>query len=120
MHVLLVEDDADVATRYADALGRAGFVISTAGSGADAFKVLERQAVDAIVCDFTLPGEDGSTFFERLAERSPDLAERVLFVTGWSKDTKTSSLLELTGRPVLTKPVDLEDLTIAVRRLVGA
>lgn len=120
MHVLLLEDDRDVAVRYADALGRAGFTVAAARTAAEALAAIEAERPDAIVCDFTLPGADGTTFFEDLAQRSPELAERVLFVTGWSKDPKTRKLLDLTGQPVLTKPVDLDHLTAMVLRMAGA
>lgn len=120
MHVLLLEDDRDVSARYADALGRAGFSVTAVRTAAEAMAALDAEPPDAIVCDFTLPGADGTTFYEDLAARSPDLAERVLFVTGWSKDPKTQKLLDLTGQPVLTKPVDLDHLTAMVLRMAGA
>jgi len=120
MHVLIVEDDAAVRSTFVRALVQAGFTTHEAASVPDAVAVLKRQSVDAIVCDFTLPGMDGSTLHQRLLEVAPEVAERIVFVTGWARDPKTRALLDHTGQPLLEKPVELNDLIAQVRRVAGA
>lgn len=120
MHVLIVDDDAAVRSTFARALSQVGFTTHEAGSVPEAIALLKGQAVNAIVCDFTLPGVDGSTLHQLLLDVAPDVADRIVFVTGWAKDPKTRALLDHTGQPTLEKPVELKDLVAAVRRVTGA
>lgn len=110
MKVLLVEDDLSVQQSTARALHHNGIHVVVAATGAEANGHLSLGAFDAVVCDAILPDMDGSTFFESLAERYPELAERTVFVTGWMKDSKVRQLLEYTGQPILSKPVEIEEL----------
>jgi len=116
MLVLLVEDDPAVRLAFAKALTQAGFDVAVAGDAPAALSQLHKNP-DAMVCDFCLPGVDGSTFYHRIQESHPDLAERVVFVTGWISDKNTRNLLAHTTRPVLRKPVEVYDLINAVRAL---
>ena len=117
MQVLIIEDDAPVRHSYVKILEQAGFEVTSASNGVDAFRVLPKGTFQAVVCDVALPGLEGTTFFELLSQRYPDLAERVLFVTGYGRDDNTRRLLEHTGRPFLTKPVELPHLVAAVTKV---
>ena len=117
MKVLLIDDDAEVRDAFARILEKSGFEVTRVDGAHPAFDALETGSFDAIVCDVILPKLDGTTFYEDLAERYPKMAERVLFVTGWSGDDKVIRLLKYTGRPFLNKPVELEDLVGAVREV---
>lgn len=119
MDVLIVEDDAAVRTTFARALQHAGYATHEAATVAEAVRLLGAQTVDAIVCDFTLPGMDGSMLHQRLVEVAPAVADRIIFVTGWARDPKTRSLLDYTGQPLLEKPVEIADLLAQVRRITG-
>lgn len=120
MRVLIVEDDAAVRSTFARALTQAGHATHEVGSAVEALGALAGTQVDVIVCDFTLPGMDGSTFHQKLSEAAPALADRVVFVTGWARDPRTRALLDYTGQPLLEKPVELSDLVAAVQRVSGA
>ncbi|MBI4421328.1 MAG: response regulator [Gemmatimonadetes bacterium] len=115
--VLLIEDDASVRTTLAKALEQAGFKVQGLGSPGAALALLKQQTFRAIVCDLILPEREGTSFYEQLKEQVPEMAERVLFLTGWAGDDKVRKLLEYTGRPFLAKPVDLKTLVDAVRRI---
>lgn len=118
MDILIIDDDASVRAGYAKLLQAAGFRVTQAASADEAFGQVGQRDFKAVLCDFVLPTMDGTTFYERLSERSPAVAERVIFVTGWMNDPKARRLLEHSGRPVLTKPVESVDLVDAVRRTV--
>lgn len=118
MDVLIIDDDASVRHAFARILKAAGFTVTEAGSANEAIGLVSRQDFKAVVCDVVLPAMDGTTLYETLAHAAPALAERVIFVTGWTGDPKTQRLLEHSGRPVLAKPVDAAQLVDAVRRTV--
>ena len=118
MDVLIIDDDASVRAAYARVLAAAGFRVTEAGSAHDALREIHRRDFKAVVCDFVLPATEGTTLYQTLSEAAPAVARRVIFVTGWTGDPKASRLLEHSGRPVLTKPVEAADLVDAVRRAV--
>ena len=118
MRALLVEDDNAVRQAFAKVLSQAGFEVAAVPTGMDAFGELKKGSkFDVVVCDVALPGMEGTTFFEHLGQQYPDLSHRVVFVTGYGRDDKTRKLLEHTGQPFLTKPVDLKDFLAAVMRI---
>ncbi len=119
MHTLIIDDDATLGSAFARVLEQAGFTTVMVGTAFAGLTELDRHRFAAIVCDFVLPAMDGATFYDRLCEVRPDLADRVIFVTGWAGDQKTRRLLEHSGCPVLNKPVDLQELVAAVRRVAG-
>lgn len=117
MRVLIVEDDKAVRQAFAKILEQAGFVVTAVPDAVDAFREIKQDSkIDVVVCDVALPGLEGTTFYEHLAQRYPALKRRVVFVTGYAKDDNTRKLLEHTGRPFLTKPVELKDFLTAVMR----
>jgi DNA-binding response OmpR family regulator len=119
MHTLIIDDDATLGNAFARVLERAGFTTVTVGTAYAGLTELDRHRFAAIVCDFALPVMDGATFYDRLCEVRPDLADRVIFVTGWAGDEKTRRLIEHSGCPFLQKPVELKDLVAVVRRVAG-
>ena len=74
---------------------------------------------DVVLCDLKMPGMDGIACFEEIRRRWPELAERVIFMTG---DTATLDSYEfLTALPnrVLEKPFGYTELVEAVQEAVG-
>jgi DNA-binding response OmpR family regulator len=117
VNVLLVEDDPTVSKIFTIVLERAGFAVTSVANAVDALAVLGQSPFHAIVCDLILPRAEGTTFYDELRSTFPDMAERVLFVTGWANEPKSRALLEHTGRPFLAKPVEATELVAAVRRI---
>ncbi len=119
MDVLVIEDDRSVQDALGKALKTGGFKVTLAGTAADALRLVKDRTFLVIVCDFALPGMDGTTLFEHLQAADPANVNRVVFVTGWASDAKTRRLLEHTGRPFFTKPVEVNALLAVVRQVAG-
>lgn len=119
MNVLIVEDNAAVRSGLERVLARAGFGVTTASNGLEALAKLEQQAFQGVVCDLMMPGMDGMTLFEQLEARHPEMAQRLLFVSAWLDDPTVQQFIERSGRPVLTKPFEIQHLISAVRDLVA-
>ncbi|MDH5643578.1 MAG: response regulator [Gemmatimonadota bacterium] len=117
LSVLVVDDDLGVSSSYRKVLERSGFVVEVVSNGVDAFDVLQNEEVRAIVCDLNMPLLDGSHFFEQLEERIPEMASRVIFVTGDTEDAKMSKFLKRTGQPFLQKPAEIAELVEYVTRM---
>ncbi len=67
--VLIVDDSAGVRAVVSAALSSNGFVTSTVTTAAEATEHLAANHVDAIVVDFSMPGEDGISLVGRIREK---------------------------------------------------
>ena len=112
--ILVVDDEADVASVLVDVLHREGHEVDTALNGAEALEKIERGRYDAILSDTKMPVLDGSDFYRQLKSRFPELCRRIIFLTGDVLDRAKREFLESTGAPFLMKPFDVPE----VRRLV--
>jgi two-component system cell cycle sensor histidine kinase/response regulator CckA len=117
--ILVVEDEAKLASAVADALRDAGYLVEHAADGELALAKVKAQAFDLVICDLKMPRMDGKTFYKTLAAASPGLAKRVIFVTGDVAGTDAEAFLEESGCRWLAKPFRLGDLLRAVRDGLG-
>jgi response regulator RpfG family c-di-GMP phosphodiesterase len=80
--VLLVDDEPNVISALRRSLRGRGFEIATAANGDEALALLQREPVDAIVCDMRMPGMSGADVLKASLDLAPD-AVRVL-LTGYA------------------------------------
>ncbi len=119
MTVLVVEDDPAVLRSHTKLLERGGFDVLPAVNGMEAFDRLRGSApIHAILCDVDMPTLNGTGFFEQLEEILPEMAGRVVFVTGHADDPEIRKFLEQTGQPFFGKPTHSDQLVDAVRQIV--
>jgi signal transduction histidine kinase/CheY-like chemotaxis protein len=117
--ILIVEDEAQLASAMAEAFTDAGFLVDRAGDGEEALERVQEGQYDLIVCDLKMPRMDGMQFYGILTEQVPAMAERVLFVTGDVIGTDAERFLSETGCRWLAKPFRLGDLLRAAKEVVG-
>ncbi|MEX0691774.1 MAG: response regulator [Gemmatimonadales bacterium] len=117
MDVLIVDDDQDIRTRYAKLLERAGYAVITADNGLAALAMLQDQTPRVILCDIQMAFLEGRAFYQELAKEHKELARRTVFISGAGDDPEIQAFAKATGRPLLTKPVDTNDLVAAVARV---
>ena len=116
-HVLVVDDEEDVAETLRDMLGRDGYRVSVANSAAAARELLAAEPVDLLLSDLRMTGEDGMDLFRWLSEADPGLAARTIFVTGDTLGAQVQAFLARAGRPVLEKPFTRKTLRAALAAL---
>jgi CheY-like chemotaxis protein len=119
MQVLLIEDDPLVRTSIGKILERGGFTVLPVANGLTALSELRDRRFAAIVTDIRLPFLGGDDFFRQVQQLFPDMAKRVVFVTGWASDQSVSEFLEKTGQPCLSKPFEAGDLIAAVQQVAA-
>ena len=116
--ILVVENDELVRSFLEDGLVMAGYDVDTAGNGREALQKIDQEDYDLIICDMRMPELDGAGLCRALARRSPQtLAHLVFLTTSDSLDANEAFLAE-SGVPVLTKPIDLDDLHSVVGRMI--
>jgi len=115
---LLVDDDAAVAETLIDMLSREGLRVHHVSSGQEALNLMAERSFDIVFLDVRLPDISGPEIYARLAVDKPDLARRVVFVTGglWRGDGR--GLREkLPPQPTLSKPCTLVQIREVLRLL---
>ena len=117
--VLVVEDEPALAAAVSEALTDAGFVVDRAGDGQEALRRVDRKTYDLIVCDLKMPKIDGIRFYQKLSTMHPDLARRVIFVTGDVAGTEAGKFLQESGCRWLAKPFRLGDLLRTAREILA-
>ena len=117
--VLVVEDEAALASAVIDALRDAGYLVVHASDGEQALAKVKAQAFDAVICDLKMPRLDGKEFYKTLSAGTPGLAERVIFVTGDVAGTDAEGFLEQSGCRWLAKPFRLGELLRVLREVLA-
>jgi two-component system NtrC family sensor kinase len=99
--LLVIDDEPEVGAMLAEMLGRLGNrVVTEIGAGA-ALDRLQREEMDAILCDLRMPEMDGPGFYHELKSRNRKLSQRVIFVSGDALSLSPEQRQALDGRPVL-------------------
>jgi PAS domain S-box-containing protein len=117
--VLVVEDEAALASAVKEAFVDAGSVVDRAGDGEDGLAHVAEHHYDLIVCDLKMPRVDGIRFYRAMTAATPTLARRVIFVTGDVAGTDAERFLEDSGCRWLSKPFRLADLLRAAREALA-
>ena len=108
--VLIVEDETALASGMAEAFGDAGYLVDRAGDGEEAIARLEGGHYDLIISDLKMPRMDGIQLFGALREQYPEMAGRIMFVTGDVIGTDAERFLADSGCRWLAKPFRLGEL----------
>jgi len=120
IRVLIVDDTDPVRESLCEFLGDCGFAADGAGAAVEAIEYLEKNPVDAVVVDLSLPGENGEGFIRQALQRWPEM--RFLIFTG-AVDFDIPEDLAKNSRvfpEILTKPIlNLEVLSDTIRQLVS-
>src|SRR3990167_77931 len=114
--ILVVDDDARFADVLHDVRREEGYEVAIAANGADALAALERRPADLILVDVRMPKLDGPGLYRELARRDPDLARRVMFMTGAAVDPEMAEIIATVRTPTLRKPFEIKDILGAVQR----
>jgi CheY-like chemotaxis protein len=115
--ILIIEDEEMILSLFALALRE--HEVRTTTSAEEALALLEAdESFDLIVCDLMMPNMSGVDFYERLLVSRPELARRVVFLTGGAMGSRVSDFLQSVPNPCLFKPFELSDLRKSIRMLL--
>jgi DNA-binding NtrC family response regulator len=118
--VLLIEDEPAVMAYVCAALERSGYQVVTAPSGADALRLLETGDYQGVVSDMRTPGGvDGAQVHAWIATHRPELAKKVVFITGDIANEETVATLQKTGAPCVEKPFRVQQFISVVEKTMG-
>ena len=111
--VLVVEDEAPLATLVAKAMRAEGYEAIVARTGAEAIELVSGRLFDVVLLDVRLPDGSGVDVLRRVKER--DSGAEVVILTGFPDVPTAVEALKAGAFDYLSKPVDLG----ALARMVG-
>lgn len=117
-HALVVDDESGVADLLAEILRADGFQVVVVANGFDALERIAQMPFGAILTDLRMPGLDGRSLFRRLRDEQPELARRIIFVTGDMLSADIATFVRDSGQPCLEKPFSPADLREAVGQII--
>ena len=113
--ILLIEDDLRLAGMLEEYLGKAGFHVVHAETGARGLAVHAGEAVDAIVLDLMLPDMDGLEICQKIRARSDT---PILMLTARGDATDRVVGLEIGADDYLPKPFEPRELLARLRAIL--
>jgi len=113
--VLIVEDEASIASFVSLYLKKAGYGVKAVGSGGDALAQVEAEQPALIVLDLMLPDMDGIEVCRRIRQRR-DIP--ILMLTARDEDIDKIIGLEVGADDYLTKPFNPRELVARVKSIL--
>jgi two-component system NtrC family sensor kinase len=108
--MLVVDDEGAMRSALADFLRSMGHDVDVAPDATDGRALLATSEYDVVLLDLRMPGLDGEALYRLLCQDDPFHACRVVFVTGDLQSEAARRFFAEAGRPVVTKPFELDDL----------
>jgi two-component system, OmpR family, alkaline phosphatase synthesis response regulator PhoP len=117
-HILVVEDDADIAALIAHYLEKVGHRVERVTSGSDVLPRLRRTPADLVILDLMLPGMDGLVVCQAMRADPSIAGIPVIMLTARGEESDRVSGLELGADDYVTKPFSPKELTARVTALL--
>jgi hypothetical protein len=117
--ILILDDDPAIGEMLGEMLDLLGHCPTSCQDPAEALRLIQHQQFDLILSDYRMPGMQGNEFYRQVYLVQPDLARRVVFLTGDILSEDTQFFVKATGNPHLLKPFRLSNVKELLSRLLG-
>jgi two-component system OmpR family response regulator len=116
-HILVVDDDRDIRELVTDYLIKSGYRATGAANGREMRALLAANAVDLVVLDIMMPGDDGLTLCRQLRS-DPQRNLPILMLTARSEDSDRILGLEMGADDYLIKPFVARELLARIKAIL--
>jgi len=115
--ILFVEDDADMRQACLSMFRKDGFHVAGVATAAEALATMDGGTrFDIVVTDLRLPGMSGLDLLRAIKKRNRSI--EVVLMTGYGTVRSAVEAMKVGASDYLTKPFDMDELLVIVRRLV--
>lgn len=117
-HIIIVEDDEDIAALVAFNLEREGCKCTLVHNGTEGWEQIRTQLPDCVILDMMLPGMSGVQIF--MSMKSHELTKNIptLFLTARAQMEDKLECLDMGADDYITKPFSSKELKLRVRNLL--
>ena len=108
--ILVVDDEQLLLDLLTHLLSKICYEVDQAIDGREASGKLKEGVYDLVFLDMKMPMMDGRAFYAGIKEYSPDLARRIVFLTGDVANQETIDFIGETGNFHLQKPFTIKEV----------
>ena len=116
MRVLIIEDDAQIASFVQKGLEEAGFAVDQVRDGQEGFAMATSNSYDALIVDIMVPNLDGISLVESLRKQGIDTP--ALILTAKSSLSDKLRAFQVGGDDYVTKPFSFAELLVRLQALI--
>jgi DNA-binding NtrC family response regulator len=116
--VLIADDEKNIREGLAKALELDGYRCVTAQDGLEAKRIVDSGGCDLVISDLRMPGMTGDALLRHVTEAWPGI--QVIILTGHGSIDAAVESMRLGAYDFLTKPVNLDRLSLLVKRALSA
>ncbi len=120
LRILVVDDEPHLRNIIERLIGNNARIVDRAGDGKAAWDKLQMASYDCILLDIRMAGTDGQELFQWINASDPELAAKIIFLTGDLANPSTRNFLDSLPNPVLEKPVSISELRRAMNTITEA
>ena len=110
--ILVVDDESQILDVLSQFLTQRGYRVRVASGGAEALSLMEQERPALLILDVYMPGINGIGVLRELFEKKSSVP--VILLTGSQDEKLLAESLDLGAVEIIGKPVDLEQLALAV------
>jgi DNA-binding NtrC family response regulator len=111
--VLLVDDEKEFLEIMTERMKARNIEVTTATSAHQALEIIEKEAFDAIILDFQMPGMDGMDALKAIKAKKPEA--QIILLTGYATVEKSVEAMKFGATDFIEKPADLEILAEKIK-----
>ena len=116
--ILIVDDEPSYRESLELILSYENYQVRAVPDGSAALVSVDGHTPDVLIVDWMLRGSmNGLDVAKTLLESNPDM--RTIVITGYATPRLISQVGEIEGAEMLTKPFGVDDLLLAVERLIN-
>ena len=112
--ILIVEDDPNTLEGLAEILEQERFSVTKAKNGKAALEEIKKSQFNIVLMDYLLPDKDGLEISRMILKRSTEI--KIIMMTAFGSVKNAVEAMKLGIYDYLTKPIDLDELLIVIRR----
>ncbi|MCI5222946.1 MAG: response regulator [Candidatus Electrothrix sp. AR4] len=118
--ILIIDDDEQMRNLLCQAMEYAGFEVQGAQNGREGQRFFNEQPFDLVITDLIMPEQEGMETITFLRKKHPEV--KIIAISGGGRigpETYLPAALELGANRAFAKPFALDELTSAVKELLG-
>ena len=116
--VLIVDDEENARIGLSGFLYQEGYDVETACDGEEALQILrDHPHTSLIISDINMPGMNGMSLLREVSRQHPEMA--IIMVTAYGEVESYIDAMNLGAFEYLHKPVRIEELKLAMRKVLA-
>jgi DNA-binding NtrC family response regulator len=115
--ILLVDDDEELLSLISEYLNAYGFQSERAANAAEARYCLEKSHFDAVLSDYSMPGESGLDLLSHVSSKYPGLPFIMMSGSGYS--TLKTEAMEMGSMEFIPKPFEFRKMVGLLEKALG-